>query len=237
MELLEFTGNVGLALVLGVLIGLERQLTQHPAGLRTNALVAVGAALFVSLTRLLPDPSSPSRVASYISVGIGFLGGGVIIKEAGNVRGLTTAAGIWCSAAVGTLAGLGFGAHAAIGTGFSLLVLVGFHPLDGWLGVVRERFARRGAAAGACYRVRVTCREDAFESVRTGLLRLLGAIPGAQTTAVRSRRRHRGRVLVTADVTNCPADAAVRDVADRLMTEPGVLGAGWKHLPPTESRG
>ncbi len=103
MELLDFTGNVALAALLGTLIGLERQLHQHPAGLRTNALVAIGAALFVSLTALMGDTSSPSRVAAYIVSGVGFLGGGAILKEGANVRGLTTAAGLWCSAAVGTM--------------------------------------------------------------------------------------------------------------------------------------
>src|SRR5262245_40932416 len=107
MELLEFTGNVALALLLGALIGIERQFRQHPAGLRTNALVSVGAALFVTLTRLIGDPNNQTRIAAYIVVGIGFLGGGVISKEGRNVRGLTTATAVWCSAAVGTLAGAG----------------------------------------------------------------------------------------------------------------------------------
>ena len=87
-------------------MGLERQLHPHPAGLRTNALVCVGAALFVSLTHLLGDTNSPSRIASYIVSGVGFLGGGAILKEGPNVRGLTTAAGLWCSAAVGTMCGI-----------------------------------------------------------------------------------------------------------------------------------
>ena len=81
MELLEFTGNVALAAVLGTLIGLERQWHQHPAGLRTNALVCIGAALFVSLTHLLGEVNSPSRIASYIVSGVGFLGGGAILGQ------------------------------------------------------------------------------------------------------------------------------------------------------------
>ena len=103
------------ALALGTVIGLERQWRQHPAGLRTNALVAIGAALFVSLSRLVPGDASPTRVAAYVVSGVGFLGGGVILKEGANVRGITTAATLWCSAAVGTLTGMGFGLHAAVG--------------------------------------------------------------------------------------------------------------------------
>ena len=116
MGLLQFAGNVGLALLFGTLIGVERQFRQHAAGLRTNALVSVGAAMFVSLSQLMNDQNSPSRIASYIVSGVGFLGGGVILKEGITVRGLTTAASLWCSAAVGTLAGAGFGSFGAVGT-------------------------------------------------------------------------------------------------------------------------
>lgn len=76
MLITSFIVNVGVALAMGVAIGVERQINQHPAGLRTNALVCVGAALFVSLTRLMGDEGSPTRVASYIVNGIGFLGAG-----------------------------------------------------------------------------------------------------------------------------------------------------------------
>src|SRR5262245_50173167 len=92
---------------MGVAIGLERQFRQHTAGLRTNALVCVGAALFVSLSRFISPDTSPTRVAAQVVSGIGFLGGGVILREGFNVRGMNTAATLWCSAAVGTLAGAG----------------------------------------------------------------------------------------------------------------------------------
>jgi putative Mg2+ transporter-C (MgtC) family protein len=228
MELLEFAGNVGLALVLGVLIGLEREITHHAAGLRTNALVAVGAALFASVTALVPEPNSPTRVAANIVVGVGFLGGGVILKEGLNIRGLTTAAGIWCSAAVGTLAGLGLSVHALVGTGFVLVVLVGFYPLDAWLDRTRSRLPR----GTGCYRVRVRCGERVFETVRDALVRLLEAVPGARVVAVESERQPRRRVLATAELVVRPdAPDAVRAAVDRLRGEDGVVGVGWQELP------
>src|SRR5271155_990136 len=116
MEILHFVFNVGVALLMGVAIGLERQFRQHPAGLRTNALVCVGAALFVSLSRLMGDHDSPTRIASYIVSGIGFLGGGVILREGLSVKGMNTAATLWCTAAVGSLAGSGFPWHGLLGT-------------------------------------------------------------------------------------------------------------------------
>jgi putative Mg2+ transporter-C (MgtC) family protein len=75
------------------------------AGLRTNALVATCAALFVMLGSMIPGESSPTRVVSYVVSGIGFIGGGVILREGFTVRGLNTAATLWCAAAVGCLAG------------------------------------------------------------------------------------------------------------------------------------
>src|SRR5271154_1537115 len=112
MEIMHFLVNLGTAALLGIVIGFERQFRQQPAGLRTITLVSVGAAMFVSLSHLMHDTDSPTRVASYIVSGIGFIGGGVILREGLNVRGLATAATLWCSAAVGTLAGAGFPLHA-----------------------------------------------------------------------------------------------------------------------------
>lgn len=88
------------AFLLGGLIGFERQFRHRLAGLRTNTLVAVGAATFVVFSSLVSGDSSPTRVAAQIVSGIGFLGAGIIFKEGFNVRGLNTAATLWCSAAV-----------------------------------------------------------------------------------------------------------------------------------------
>src|ERR1700760_2550668 len=94
------------AFVLGVLIGAERQYRQRSAGLRTNALVSLGAAAFVDFGLRTGGPGS-RQVMAYIVSGIGFLGAGAIMKEGVNVRGLNTAATLWCSAAVGAAAGAG----------------------------------------------------------------------------------------------------------------------------------
>ena len=112
----HFAIRLGLALILGALIGAERQWRQRMAGLRTNALVAAGAAMFVMLTALtarIPDDSF--RIAGQIVSGIGFLGAGVILRNGLNITGLNTAATLWCSAAIGTLAGYGMYGSAITG--------------------------------------------------------------------------------------------------------------------------
>ena len=114
--LAELTISVSSAFVLGTLIGAERQYRQRSAGLRTNVLVAVGAATFVSIGERLNGAAGATQVASYIVSGIGFLGAGVIMKEGSKVWGLNTAATLWCSAAVGTLTGIGLLADAIVVT-------------------------------------------------------------------------------------------------------------------------
>ncbi len=116
MILLEFFIRLAAALLLGGVIGLERQWRQRLTGLRTNSLVAIGAALFVLLGGRLPGQESEARIASYIVSGIGFLDGGVILKEGFSITGLNTAATLWCTAAVGALAGAGQLPLAALGT-------------------------------------------------------------------------------------------------------------------------
>ena len=101
------------AFVFGTLIGAERQYRQRSAGLRTNVLVAVGAAAFVDLANHLTGSEGSVRVIAYVVSGIGFLGAGVIMKEGMNIRGLNTAATLWASAAVGCCAGADMVAQAA----------------------------------------------------------------------------------------------------------------------------
>lgn len=117
------------AFLLGGLIGLERQYRQRTAGLRTNVLVAVGAAIFVDIANRLAGAEGATRVIAYVVSGIGFLGAGVIMREDGNVRGLNTAATLWCSAAVGACAGADLIVEALMGTVFILAANTLLRPI------------------------------------------------------------------------------------------------------------
>ncbi len=121
--LLDFADRATIALALGALIGVERQWRQRMAGLRTNALVALGAALFELFAVLLSGKQGvdPTRIAAYVVSGVGFLGAGVILRDGVNVRGINTAATIWCSSSIGVLAGAGYIIEAVVG---ALLVVV-----------------------------------------------------------------------------------------------------------------
>jgi putative Mg2+ transporter-C (MgtC) family protein len=121
------------AFALGTLIGLERQYRQRTAGLRTNVLVAIGAAAFTDMGMRLLGPDGATRIISYIVSGIGFLGAGVIMKEGTNVRGLNTAATLWSSAAVGAFAGSGLPVEAVMLTGFVLAGNTLLRPLVNYI--------------------------------------------------------------------------------------------------------
>lgn len=130
---LNTLASLALAFVLGALIGLERQYRQRTAGLRTNVLVAVGAALFVDIAMrfhaLHGGTPSPLHVVAYVVSGVGFLGAGVIMREEGNIRGINTAATLWGSAAVGVAAGVGLLIEAVLGTLFVLAANTLLRPI------------------------------------------------------------------------------------------------------------
>lgn len=108
------------AFVLGTLIGAERQYRQRQGGLRTNALVALGAAAFVDIGMHLNGSAGATQIIAYVVSGVGFIGAGVIMKQGGNVWGINTAATLWCSAAVGACAGADLAVEAIVLTAFVL---------------------------------------------------------------------------------------------------------------------
>ncbi len=118
------------AVVFGALIGFERQLRKHPAGLHTNALVALGAAAYVTAAVLIGDDTGPARVAGQVVTGVGFLCAGLIWHEGGTVRGMNTAATVWCSCAVGVFAGFGMIGWAALVTALVVLANIVLHYIE-----------------------------------------------------------------------------------------------------------
>src|ERR1700686_3530883 len=128
VEIMESIGRLSLALILGSVIGFERQRHQKMAGLRTNALVALGSCGFVVFSAMV-GKGDPTRVAHQIVTGIGFLGAGIILREGINVHGLNTAATLWCSSMVGTFTGGGFWAPSVVAAGFVIVTNLFLRPL------------------------------------------------------------------------------------------------------------
>ena len=126
--LAPFLVRCGAAALCGAMIGLERELRHKPAGFRTNILICVGAAMYMTVGLVLvPDNGrmvDPNRIAAQVVTGIGFLGAGSILQSGGRVTGLTTAATIWVVAAIGHIAGAGFPVLAFVATCMVVLTLV-----------------------------------------------------------------------------------------------------------------
>lgn len=119
-----------LALLLGAAIGFERQIRKQPAGLHTNALVCMGSAAYVLVALLVTQDSSPTRIAAQVVSGVGFMCAGVIWHEGPTIRGLNTAATIWCTAAIGVLAGLNFPLMAIMAAAVLLVANIALHWVE-----------------------------------------------------------------------------------------------------------
>lgn len=134
MEIKIFILRLTVALIAGAIIGFERQWQHKRAGFRTNTLVALGAAMYVLLSiQMTAEEGDVTRIIGQVVTGIGFLGAGVILHQGTNVHGLTTAATIWCSSAIGCMAGAGYLLETCICTVFILLVNIIFLKVDEFL--------------------------------------------------------------------------------------------------------
>ena len=130
MPIFDLAQRLLLAAALGAAIGLEREYRRKPAGLRTNILIGLGSALFTSISMAMTAGGGSDRIAAQVVTGVGFLGGGAILRSGSNVHGMTTAATIWVNAAIGVAAGTGQVALATLTTALTLVVLVVLPPIE-----------------------------------------------------------------------------------------------------------
>jgi len=226
MNWVHFTFSLGMALVLGAVIGAERQWRQRMAGLRTNALVSVGAAMFVLLGSGFAPGGDGMRIAAQVVSGIGFLGAGVIMRDGLNVRGLNTAATLWCSAAVGTLCGHGWRWQAALGTAAVLLANMVLRPLARTID--RRPTLAKDEDVETLYVLRVTCRNDSEGHLRALLVQVV------QPLTVALRALHSEDVSASDKVEIRAAllaarreDSLLEQIVSRLSLEPGVTAVSW----------
>jgi len=221
---LDTVVSLAAAFVLGTLIGAERQYRQRTAGLRTNVLVAVGAAAFVDLGMRIAGSVEAVRVISYVVSGVGFLGAGVIMKEGMNVRGLNTAATLWCSAAVGACTGADMLAEGAL---LTVLIIAGNTLLRPLVNAI-NRIPINEAASEATYEVRLTVDPAATPLARE---RLVDALEAAQypVSDVQVIEHGEGPVELVAILVSTAVSADELDaVVTRLQRQPGVVHANWE---------
>ncbi|MFD6159722.1 MgtC/SapB family protein [Nocardia sp. NPDC060256] len=229
--ILRLLAGVGL----GAAIGFERQYRARMAGLRTNALVAAGATLFVLLSAhgFSGGDADPTRVAAQIVSGIGFLGAGVIIRDGLNVRGLNTAATLWCAAAVGALAGAGMYSTAAAGT----VAVVGVNVALRAAGRAVDKQPEAGHEQPASYAFAAVTNDDNEAHVRALLVQALTRTDFQLISISSANTGTPGRVEVRAELFGDQRDdRQMESAVSRLSLEPSVTSVGW-HIATTDVKG
>lgn len=224
----EFAIRLLVGAALGVAIGFERQWRQRSAGMQVSGLVAVGATQF-SLAALVIGGEKDTRIFANIVSGVGFIAGGVILRQGMNVSGLNTAATIWSTAAVGALAGVGFYEYAVVGAvaviGLNLLVNPIAAAIDSRSLVYRERHG------DALYTVRVVCDDTSEAVVRATIVETV------------SETKLNLRSLTTGTVEDGPEvraelrltrrdDALIEKLANALGARPDVRKVTWRVAEP-----
>lgn len=214
----EMVGRVALAVALGGLIGVEREVSGQPAGFRTHVALSLGAMLFGMISIHAFDPFTAetpesnvridvTRVASQVAVGVGFLGAGAILKEAGSIRGLTTAASLWTTAAIGLAVGVGWYAASVAVSAALLLSLVGLRSVRG---IIRRRLAREEEEV----RIRLVSGAELG-----GVVTALHELEGVSVVHIHVDQDPETRApVITARVSGVPAirlDALLAPLADR----------------------
>jgi putative Mg2+ transporter-C (MgtC) family protein len=215
-----------LALALGACIGAERQWRQRSAGLRTNTLVCFGAAAFVDLGLTLAPGTT--QVIAYVVSGVGFLGAGAIMKDGLNVRGLNTAATLWCSAAVGACAGAGEMLDAVFVTALLIVINSVLRPLSRYID--RRSLARLDRRV--FYRLRLFCaaghQSDAEHEVTRAIASHALVLRALRGEKLEDQESSMVQAIVESRMESSSGDSELMDeIAEGLRIFPWVLSAEW----------
>lgn len=225
MVFTDFILRIVVAVGLGFCIGLERELTGHLAGIRINVLMSLGSCLFL-LFPMLYGSSEMFRIASYIVSGVGFLCSGVIFKDSVSVRGINTAATLWCTAAIGILTSSGMFLFAAVATAILIGSNAVLRPL-----VRRIRPLVSSDEVERQYRISVTCQEAAELAIRSLLLRQQTCrelcLNNLESSDINGEK-----VEIYAEYigTGKPKSRVLEQIVRESLEQPAVIKAGWEVL-------
>jgi putative Mg2+ transporter-C (MgtC) family protein len=225
---LEFLLRVLLATGCGALIGLERQYRSRTAGLRTQALVAAGAATFVLFGEQVGTTIAPLQITAYVASGVGFLGGGVILRQGFSVQGLNTAATLWCSAAIGCQAAAGHLVPALTVTGIVLAVHAVLRPL----GRLVDRAPATKSESVALYTLRIEVRRKHEPHLRARLQHAVDdpriTVHGLTGRSLDEDSAATALVQIRVDMLiEGDAHTLLDGLVTRLSIEPGVHTVSW----------
>lgn len=221
MDYIDFLTRILVALLLSFIVGLERQWRRRAIGLRTNVLVCLGAFLFVSMPVML-NQMDDMKVAAQVVSGIGFLGAGVILKDGVNIRGLNTAATLWCNAAIGVLCAYGLLLEATTGTILILGANIVLRYIIKKLIVIHENKSTKR------YLLTIVLSQNKEVLLRTMLIQLIGET-NIKINSLETNEKQNNKVEVIADISSeDKAEDDIEHIISRFTMEPGVFYIGYK---------
>lgn len=230
---LGFTLRLIISILLGLIIGFERQWTRHPAGILTNVIVCVGAYAYSAFSYIAlgntPGLVDVTRIAAQIVCGIGFLGAGLIIRDGTNIRGLATAATIWTTAAVGilcTLPNIIFAIIVGLAIVFIHLIL---HPFSNYLEKAKQ-YKKDGRQNVECiYKISILCTEESEIEIRSHLMKTIRDKEKVLLHNLESQSTNDGRTKIKAYIsTEKKDDDSVENLLIHIGKDEGIISAGWK---------
>ena len=218
MEYLSFLARISICFVLGIIIGLERQYRRKIAGIRTITLVALGSFLFVSISDFTA-PNDITRIAAQVVSGIGFIGAGVILRDGKDIKGLNTAATLWCSAAIGTLTALGLIGEAIIGVLYILLSNIA-------LRFVSRTIMKKINQKAEYYIMSIECELDKEMVVKNLLIQKLKEQKNTLKTF--NTKKNEKAIITEAhlEIINDGLDS-IESIINRLCIEPGIISTEY----------
>jgi putative Mg2+ transporter-C (MgtC) family protein len=212
-----------LALLLGCVIGAERQWRQRVAGMRTNTLVCFGAAAFVDLGNTVGGVGN-TQVIAYVVSGVGFLGAGAIMKEGGSIRGLNTAATMWCSAAVGACAGAGEMLDAVFVTALLMAINSALRPVSRYI----DKLSLARTDSRGRYRLAIVCLGRYEQAVSALLMRAIAERPLTLRELRTEEIEDSEEVVIQAFLESTDRNKAlVERLANELKIDPNISGVEW----------
>lgn len=231
-ETLTISLHVLLSIGLGAMIGLERQLRARSAGIRTNALVALGSCLFTVIGMMsVVGAGDPTRVAAQVASGIGFLGAGVILKQGASISGLNTAATLWASAAIGALCGSGMELIATIGAVMIMAANMALRPIG--TAIDTRRNARPHESEGIRYALEVKCLRKDESAIRSLIFESVHR-PGFFVQSIAASDLPDNLVVITTIITTrMSSNVDIERNIESVITKPEVLGVKWDAEPIT----
>lgn len=223
MELADFSIRIMVAIILGFFIGLERQLTNHPAGIRTTVLVSTGACLFTMFSQIM-GVEDTTRIAAQVVTGIGFLCSGIILKEGLNVKGINTATTIWCTAAIGVITSSGYLDFAIVGTALLIGSTLIFRVISRR---VTPLVSSNDYDDGNVYNLSISCTEEYEFEIRSAIVRSLENSKLQLTHLESADIGEKVKIQAHVVIYGSRRDVYIERLTAVLSLEKGVEKIGW----------